>query len=444
MAGQYSWDRYLEQRIADQVDYIKAAFAAARDPLDIQVVPADRGVDYMYAEGRLLVRDAYAMQVYEMLNPGLAVDADLIETVVPGVSRLTQPRIGRATTVPEILDIIDRDLGTGIATPDHVLTVAPVGPCPSTEPEEVYYGSDPFPSACTENCGSGVRVYVADTGLLTDAEADHPWLRGVRRVPGQSPDPAGVDLDGKTMIPSYAGHGTFVAGIIRCLAPGTDVIVSNVFKVAGSTLESDLVKELDRALGLGVDVFNLSIATTTRKTLPLLGFDGFLQRLRHYKGVACVVAAGNNAYHKPTFPAAYPETVSVGALGADWRGRARFSNYGGWVDVYAPGRNLVNAFATGPYKCQDYPYKGKTRNFYGMARWSGTSFSAPIVTGLIAARMSRTGENGQEAAAAVLAEARSSAIPGVGAVLLPCGCHGSSVVRRPGCVCCHGAGRHEN
>jgi hypothetical protein len=74
-----------------------------------------------------------------------------------------------------------------------------------------------------------------------------------------------------------------------------------------------------------------------------------------------------------------------------------------------------------------------------MAKWSGTSFSTPIVTGRIASRMSRTGETARQAAAALLAEARSHAIPGVGPVLLPrCG----DAPDGPEC-CCH-AHRHRH
>jgi subtilisin family serine protease len=429
MLGPKSWEAHLVERIEDQVQTIKAGFQA-QGSSTIEVVTArDKGLKYMYAEGQLLVREGDLRDVSQIFSPGRDFDRKLVKPVVPGVWLLTQdPEVPAKDrrTVPDVLETIDQRLGPGKATPNHVFTVAPVGPCPATEPEMVPYGIEPFPSVCDEDSGAGVRIYVADTGLLEGADVHHSWLKGVQRAtkPDGTPqdwDPAGTTNNGITKIPPYAGHGTFVAGVIRCMAPKADVIVSNVFKVAGSTLESDLGAELDQALGLDVKVFNLSIAATTRNELSPLGFDGFVQRLHQHQDVVCVVAAGNNGSSKRCWPAAMPGMVSVGALGGDWRGRATFSNYGRWVKVYAPGRDLVNAYATGRYVCQDYPYEDDVRNFWGMSRWSGTSFSTPIVTGLVAARMSRTGETGKKAAEELLAEARAQAIPGVGPVLLPCG-----------------------
>jgi subtilisin family serine protease len=278
-------------------------------------------------------------------------------------------------------------------------------------------GIEPEPGPCPGHGGAGVRVFVADTGLVAGAAADHAWLAGVHGDPDPDPavTPPGYDPD--DLLP-YIGHGTFVTGVLRCTAPGAEIYCANVFNLAGSALEGDAVPKLDVALDEGYDLFNLTISSPTRKLLPLAAFDAWHRRLRERKGVACVVAAGNNGLERPFWPAAFPGMIAVGALAADGRSRASFSNHGSWVDVYARGRGLVNAWGTGEYHCYVPPHDGPDRHFYGMARCSGTSFSTPIVTGRIADRMSRTGEHAEQAAAAVLARARF--IPGVGRVVQPC------------------------
>ena len=456
MTEQYEWRRDMEDRVFDEVKFIVEAFKGREKPIDIGVRPQDTGLGYLYAEGQLLVLERYLEAVLASLRrQGVAVEpppgereqgereqgerqqetppdeppqggapddesprpeypGDLFPRILPGLILLHIS----GGSVLDVLDVIDRELGVGCATPNHVLTVADeVGPCSATDPQEVYKGTEPYPGICHGNSGAGVRVYISDTGLLADAASGHPWLAGVEG----DPDPLSPGLQSGKVKP-YAGHGTFVAGVLRCIAPATEIYVGNVFKTGGSALETDFVLDLQRAMQeWHPDIYHLSAASTTRKSLALLSFWTWLKQLRKHQGIVCVAPSGNSGSRRPHWPAASPEVASVGALAADWRSRASFSNYGGWVDAYAPGRNLINAFAFGPYSCDMYPYSGQVRQFYGMAQWSGTSFSSPIVTGLIADRMWRTGEDGIEAAAAVLRTARCHAIPGVGAIALPCG-----------------------
>lgn len=450
MTESVDWHDTVVRKVADETDLIIGSFADAEPPdrREIKVVTRDGGIDHMYAEGEILVRDAYLEQVLQILEGRTQDDVEQnepgrIQRVIEGVV-LLELAGERVTSVVDALEQIDSQLTPGIATPNQVLTAAVgVGSgCSATEPEEVYYEIEPFPSVCHDGGGRGVLVYMADTGLLADA-ATHPWL--AHGVDPQDPitdvDPLGPG--NPPVIPPCAGHGTFGAGVLRCVAPDAQIIMTRALLYGGSQVESNLVPVLQSALSLGADIYHLTMACLSRNDQPLIGFEVWLRHLRRYhQGAIAIAPAGNCGFGRPEWPAAFPGVVSVGALGGDWRGRATFSNFGPWVDVYAPGRDLINAFATGTYTCYVYPYAGDQREFYGMAKWSGTSFSAPIVTGSIASRMSRTGETARQASAVLLAEAQSQAIPGVGPVLLPrCGSdrpaahHRECCCRNRGCAC---------
>jgi subtilisin family serine protease len=411
------WRARLQRRIGEEVQYIVDAFSAKG--INVGVETEGTGVGYLYAEGEVLVLEQHVAQVREILDrrePDQQPAAGQARSQEP--QRLLRGLILQRFTgksVPEVVEQIDRELGEGAATPNHILTVSgEASPCAATDPIEVYEGTEPFPPVCPSNSGAGVRIFIADTGRLPDADT-HPWLAGVDGVD----DPASPEFHGGMLGP-YTGHGTFVAGVLRCMAPAAEIYIGDVFATAGSAKESDFAITLQAALSGGWDIFHLSIASPTRKNLPLLSFGEWLKLVEQRKGTACVAPAGNSGTSRPHWPGASRHVACVGALAAGGRSRASFSNYGGWVDAYAIGRDIVNAYASGQFDIAMAPYHGQVRRFYGMAKWNGTSFSSPILTGLIAARMWRSGENASEAAAALLAEARSRAIPGVGAIVVPC------------------------
>ena len=67
-----------------------------------------------------------------------------------------------------------------------------------------------------------------------------------------------------------------------------------------------------------------------------------------------VAAAGNNSNPWPFWPASFEWAVGVGSLDSDGR-VSDFSNWGDSVDVFALGRNVVNAFPNGTYVCHEMP-----------------------------------------------------------------------------------------
>jgi subtilisin family serine protease len=400
-------------KFEDQINLILAAFGD-----EIEIDPPDwrtAGVNAIYRAGSVLVRDHDAPRTLDLFGGGRA-----------GVSRLGVTRLDLPSAVPadapdgdgltptqRFLAQADGQFGLGHVTPDHLMYVCSVSPCPATEPEVVSDGArpEPFLTRVGKADGRGVKVVVLDVGWT---EAPHArWLKGVT---GDDED----EFDENGRIRPYAGHGTFIAGVIRAIAPKTEVVVKSYFDKAGAMFEVDLAERLADVLSENPDIISLSAGTATRFDIPSLGLGFFTTpRKSTADGPVLVAAAGNDADDRKFWPAAHDEAVSVGALAADGNSRASFSNFGSWVDVYAPGENLINAFLTGEYECTERPNKGQLREFAGMARWSGTSFATPLVAGLIAARMSLTGERPKQAANALLAYSRTQVLPNVGPVLLP-------------------------
>ena len=469
MTGKSSWYDQLGERAVREARIIVDAFGergieigGASDPADEDEDLHANGIAYMYAKDHILTRERHLggiggiqgvqsvlsasrqRGVLEVLQQHGITNVEvrrIVDDIV--LLRLNPPQAGppgdsqtsrtsddqtpdgdngssegdRGTAQGErpdaryLLDRIDAEFGAGIATPDHVLTAAQImNPCSAKEPEPVPPTEGPDPALCPDG-GVKVRIFVADTGLVFGAA---PWLAGVHGDPDPGNRPDGVILP-------YGGHGTFVTGVLRCIAPESQVHVANIFDTAGSALESEVVTRLTAASGFGFEILHLTASCMTRLNIPLLALEAWLEQLTAYQGVVCIAPAGNNRTRRPSWPGAFPNVISVGALAANRHDRAEFSDYGGWVDVYAPGEDLVNAFGSGRYTYQVTPGAGEA-TFSGLARWSGTSFSAPIVTGLIAARMARRDESAEEAAGALLARARAQRIAGTGPVLLPsCG-----------------------
>jgi Subtilase family len=262
------------------------------------------------------------------------------------------------------------------------------------------------------------RVFVLDTGLAfwRDVSVELRALRAsstctVRPLrPSDATDRPGSP-SGPYLAPA-AGHGTFIAGVINQVAPGHRVAVGKVLDNSGAGDEWTIARRihaLARALAGSPDreysILSLSFGAPVLEHPYLMAqVISDIQSL----GVVVVASAGNDAMSRPVFPAALPDVVAVGALGAS--GPAPFSNYGPWVNACAPGVDLVSTFFTWTPPPVGPPFRG-------WAIWSGTSFAGPIVAAALARLIGDRAITAREARWRLIDQAWLMRIPDLGTVV---------------------------
>ena len=220
----------------------------------------------------------------------------------------------------------------------------------------------------TRNFGAGAKIAVIDTGLDTA----HPMFTG--RLAPSSEWRDFVDNDnnpqevGTTSDPGF-GHGTGVAGVILQVAPRATILPIRVMNKDGMGDLDNVIKGINHAVASGANIINLSLGTFENYT----ALSTVLQTTANNK-VLIVASAGNEGRSDTiTYPAQYIWTGTIGqylsSVGSvDTSNRfSSFSNRADTVFNLAPGENITSAFPG-----------NRT------AKFTGTSFAAPLVTGILA------------------------------------------------------------
>jgi len=229
--------------------------------------------------------------------------------------------------------------------------------------------------AWVQQAASRVTIAVIDTG----ADLSVPAFAG-RQVTTWNVATGTPDVsDG-------VGHGTFVASLAAgTLGFGGDAQLMIVQANSGSSTGFTDVAEanaIDWAVDHGANIVNLSLGGSQTSAVERSAIQYAIA-----KGVLLVAAAGNSA--QSGNPAVYPAALIgrsglvVGAADAAGR-RAPFSSTGSYVDLLAPGVNVLGALpaavsAAGLFTAAATP---GAEGRYGFG--SGSSYSAPEVAGAAA------------------------------------------------------------
>jgi subtilisin family serine protease len=296
-------------------------------------------------------------------------------------------------------------------------------------------GFDPASAASLwPETGQPVVVAVIDTGV----DRFHPELRDAiwvneGEVPGNGLDDDGngyVDdvhgwnfADGSADTLDINGHGTVTAGIIAAATgngagiagvnPWARIMPVRITTWSGRSTNLRIADAIRYAVDNGARVINLSYGGRERTWSEYLAVADARSR-----GVIVVAAAGNDgADAADESPAGLPGVITVAATDTDDE-RLGFSNWGAGVDVAAPGLDVLSLRARHTdllrFKRDDYApgavIVGEDRRYY---RLTGTSFSAPFVSGVASLILSTRPElSDEQVMRMLLHSARDVGTPG--------------------------------
>lgn len=256
----------------------------------------------------------------------------------------------------------------------------------------------------TRNDTSRPRIAVVDSGV----QSNHPDLAG-HVISGYN-TVGSVNGSNQT---DDCGHGTHVAGIIGAGLNNNRGVVglaqrAYIRPVKALRWYSATLFEPAGCYGSGADIAEAivwaALGSPTHAQIVNLSVeaDSPLEAERQAvayaqnRGLVVVAAAGNTPNGAATYPAAYPNVLGVAAVGPrntpPYWVRASFSNYGPWVDVAAPG---VNVLSTVPASNRDCPSGQQFDTGYCFL--SGTSMAAPYTSATLALAIQHCRWNGRTA-----------------------------------------------
>ncbi|HSP06964.1 MAG TPA: S8 family peptidase, partial [Acidobacteriota bacterium] len=240
--------------------------------------------------------------------------------------------------------------------------------------------------------GGPVTVAVIDTGIAYEKHNDSFRVEDLGET--QFVKPYNF-VEGTDHANDDHGHGTHVAGTIAQLtnngvgvagiAPAVKLMPLKVLNASGYGTISDIAAAIRYAADNGAQVINMSLGGP----FPSRILHKAVQ-YAHNKGVVIVCAAGNGGGSGLSYPAAYPECISVSAVRYDGQ-LAWYSSYGEGLTIAAPGGDmrvdqngdgLMDGVLQNTLNPQD-----KTSQGYFL--FQGTSMAAPHVAAVAALLVSQ-------------------------------------------------------